>query len=169
MSATGQPTELNQLLSTCIPRWIDVGEKIGDNPRCSGYCQILRVPGPIDQLVRIGKRRRQPTNNPKPINIAVSNRDAQRAERPESKAIAASANRIVVVIAQNICPGGIHFGTKSAVAERYMSCSSVKETTQIPKKVYPIQASLDARFESLRPVVPYTISAPATWENCSKK
>src|SRR5215469_1440196 len=109
------------------------------------------------------------TKNPNPINIAVSNRDAQRAERPESKAIAASANRIVVVIAQNICPGGIHFGTKTAVAERYMSCSSVKETTQIPKKVYPIQASLDARFESLRPVVPYTISAPVTWENCSKK
>jgi len=58
------------------------------------------------------------TSNPKPISIAVSNRDVRRAERPDSSAMAASANAIVVVIAQNICPGGIHFGTKCAVAER---------------------------------------------------
>jgi len=44
------------------------------------------------------------TSNPKPISIAVSNRDVRRAERPDSSAMAASANAIVVVIAQNICP-----------------------------------------------------------------
>jgi hypothetical protein len=32
--------------------------------------------------------------------------------------MAASANAIVVTIAQNIWPGGIHLGTKDAVPER---------------------------------------------------
>ena len=58
------------------------------------------------------------TSNPNPMSIAVSKRDASRAERPESRAMAASANAIVVTIAQNICPGGIHLGTKEAVPER---------------------------------------------------
>lgn len=58
------------------------------------------------------------TSSPKPTSIAVSNRDARSAERPESRAMAASANAIVVAIAQNICPGGIHFGTKAAVPDR---------------------------------------------------
>jgi hypothetical protein len=35
-------------------------EKIGDNPGRSGYRQILCVASPIDQLMRIGKRRGQP-------------------------------------------------------------------------------------------------------------
>ena len=54
-------------------------------------------------------------NRPNRMNIAVSSHDAKRAERPESMATAARANAIVVVIAQNIRPGGIHFGTKLAV------------------------------------------------------
>src|SRR2546429_6534260 len=50
------------------------------------------------------------TRSPNPTSIIVSNRDASGAERPESSAKAASPNATVVAIAQNNCPGGIHFG-----------------------------------------------------------
>ena len=53
-----------------------------------------------------------------PTIIAVVNPDASRAMSPVRRAIAARAKKTVVAIAQNICPGGIHFGTKPAVAER---------------------------------------------------
>src|SRR6185437_4969219 len=82
------------------------------------------------------------TKTPKQIIITVSNRDVNNASLPANKEIAASANAIVVSTAQNICPGGIHLGTKPAVAERYKACSSVKEMTHIPKKIYPILAIL---------------------------
>ena len=35
-------------------------EEIGDNPRRTGYRQILGVASPTDQIVWIGKRRRKP-------------------------------------------------------------------------------------------------------------
>ena len=54
-------------------------------------------------------------NSPKRVSIAVSSQDAKSAEWLESTAIAARANAIVVAIAQNIWPGGIHFGTRLAV------------------------------------------------------
>jgi hypothetical protein len=37
---------------------------------------------------------------------------------PVTRALAASPKATVVAIAQNICPGGIHFGTRLAVFER---------------------------------------------------
>ena len=76
------------------------------------------------------------TSNPKPISIAVRSRDASRAKRMVSSAMAASANAIVVVIAQNGCPGGIHFGTKSAVAESYPPGSGNKARVWPPYYYY---------------------------------
>ena len=58
------------------------------------------------------------TRRPNPTSIMVTSRDARSAERPESSARAASPNAIVVAIAQNDCPGGIHFGTKFFVIEK---------------------------------------------------
>jgi len=65
-----------------------------------------------------------------------------------------SAKAIVVAIAQNICPGGIHFGTKLAVPERYTSCSIVNEITQIAKNMYPIPATFVGRSKGFRPTDP---------------
>src|SRR5947199_10777354 len=76
------------------------------------------------------------TRSPNPTSIIVSNRDASGAERPESSTKAASPNATVVAIAQNNCPGGIHFGTNSAVAERSASWSTAKETTQTQTNEY---------------------------------
>jgi hypothetical protein len=51
------------LLGCCTPELI-LAEKIGDNPRRSGYRQILRVAGPIDHFMWIGERRGQPYQQP---------------------------------------------------------------------------------------------------------
>jgi hypothetical protein len=53
-------------------------------------------------------------SNPKPTIIVVVNPDTSRAMGPVRRAIAARAKKTVVAIAQNICPGGIHFGTRLA-------------------------------------------------------
>src|SRR5262249_1256613 len=63
-------------------------------------------------------RRGIQTTTPKSASMRVIRRIASRAWRLMRMAIAASANAIVVSIAQNIWLGGIHFGTKSAVTRR---------------------------------------------------
>ena len=57
------------------------------------------------------------TRASKPTIIAVSKREARPARNPDKIATAASRKETVVAIAQNICPGGIHLGTKLAVPE----------------------------------------------------
>ncbi len=125
-------------------------------PVIAKFCAL---PAQLINLCGSAKGAGSHTSSPKPMSIAVSKREARRAERPESRAMDARANAIVVVIAQNICPGGIHFGTKAAVPER-MSCSVVNETTQIPKNRYPIRAAVAVRSESPRLKEALAISAP---------
>src|ERR1700691_2079413 len=57
------------------------------------------------------------TRTSKPTIIAVSKRQARPVRYPERMAAAASKKKMAVAIAQNNCPGGIHFGTKLAVPE----------------------------------------------------
>src|SRR5271170_1909131 len=82
---------------------------------------IARVSVPSDQFSKLwgfATSAGSHTSNPKPTIIAVVNRTASSARNPVSRAIPARANAPVVAIAQNICPGGIHFGTRLAVAAR---------------------------------------------------
>ena len=95
--------------------WLRKSATIHAAPVIARFCAL---PTQLNILSGSTKGAGSHTNNPKPMSIAVSKRDARRAERPESRAMAASANAIVVVIAQNICPRGIHFGTNDAVPER---------------------------------------------------
>src|SRR5690242_18600993 len=72
----------------------------------------------LDNLCGSEKRIGSHTSTPNPTSIAVSSPDARSADRPVTSATAASAKQIVVAIAQNIGPGGIHFGTSPVVGER---------------------------------------------------
>ena len=84
-------------------------------PVIARFCAL---PAQLNSLWASAKSVGNHTSSAKPTSINVSNREARRAACPESKAMAASAKATVVVIAQNICPGGIHLGTNEAVAER---------------------------------------------------
>jgi hypothetical protein len=95
--------------------WLRKSATIHAAPVIAKFCAL---PAQLIILCGSAKGAGSHTSSPKPMSIAVSKRDARRAERPESRAMAVSANATVVVIAQNICPGGIHFGTKAAVTER---------------------------------------------------
>ena len=95
--------------------WLRKSVTIHAAPVIARFCAL---PAQLIILCGSAKGAGSHTSKPKPISMAVSNRDAIRAERRESSATAASANAIVVVIAQNICPGGIHLGTNAAVPER---------------------------------------------------
>jgi len=95
--------------------WLRKSVTIHAAPVIAKFCAL---PAQLTILCGSTKGAGSHTSSPNPMSITVSKRDARRAERPESKAMAASASAIVVVIAQNICPGGIHFGTKDAVPER---------------------------------------------------
>ena len=120
MRRTASPSFVRELNLQCPPQKVERFRlrKSATIQLAPVIAQFCALPAQFISLWGSANGAGSHTSNPKPTSIAVSNRDASRAKRPESKAMAASAKAIVVVIAQNICPGGIHFGTNSAVAER---------------------------------------------------
>ena len=89
----------------------DPTHEVCNDPRRRGNRQVLCITAPIHMIAGIGQKPRQPQQQPEEHEHDREQAGRRHIRRPESIAVAAAASAIVVVIAQNIGPGGIHFGT----------------------------------------------------------